>query len=52
MKVSKIILALFIAQILCLFIPQIVNCQTEMLDMVTYTPPTGWAKTPKEGAVG
>src|SRR5205085_6507164 len=26
-------------------------CQTEKLDIVEYTPPKGWTKTPKEGAV-
>jgi hypothetical protein len=51
MKVSKIILALFVAQIVCLIIPQAILCQTETLGIVQYTPPKGWAKTYKEGAV-
>jgi len=34
-----------------LFLPQATFSQTETLDIVTYTPPKGWAKTPKEGAV-
>jgi hypothetical protein len=51
MKTSKIILALFIAQILCLFVPQVIFCQTEKLDTIEYTPPKGWTKTPKQGAV-
>jgi hypothetical protein len=38
MKTSKIILALFIAQILCLFVPQAILCQTEKLDIIEYTP--------------
>jgi hypothetical protein len=51
MKVSKIIFGLFIAQVLCLFVPQIVLCQTETLDIIQYTPPKGWTKTPKEGVM-
>ncbi|MDX6709190.1 MAG: hypothetical protein QOH96_206 [Blastocatellia bacterium] len=51
MKTSKIILALFIGQILCLGVAQTIFCQTETLDIVQYTPPKGWAKTPKEGAI-
>lgn len=39
-----------IAAILGLFAMRVV-CQTETLDIVTYTPPAGWAKTDKEGAV-
>ena len=50
MKTSKIILALFIVQIFCLFIPQSSFGQTETLESVTFTPPKGWTKTPKEGA--
>jgi hypothetical protein len=51
MKASRFIFALLIAQIFCLFFPQTIFCQTETLDIVRYTPPKGWAKTPKEGAV-
>jgi hypothetical protein len=51
MKVSKIILGLFIAQALCLSLPQKVFCQTETLDMIRYTPPKGWTKTTKKDAV-
>ena len=51
MKVTKIVFGLFIAQVLCLFVPQIVSCQTETLDIIQYTPPRGWTKTPKEGAM-
>lgn len=51
MKVSKIIFGLFIAQVLCLFVPQIVSCQTETFDIIQYTPPKGWTKTPKEGVM-
>ena len=49
MNVSKIISALLFT-LLFLFIPQAIFCQTEMLDGVTFTPPKGWIKTPKEGA--
>ncbi|HSS21675.1 MAG TPA: lipocalin family protein [Pyrinomonadaceae bacterium] len=51
MKVSKIILGLFVAQVLCLSLPQTIFCQTETLDMVRYTPPKGWTKTTKKDAV-
>ena len=51
MKLTKIILGLSIAQTLCLFAAPPIFCQTETFDIVQYTPPKGWAKTPKEGAV-
>ena len=52
MKLSKTILALFIFQILCLFIPNNIFGQSEKLGIVSYTPPKGWTKTPKENVVG
>lgn len=51
MKLSKIILGLFIAQAFCLTLPQASFGQTETLDMVRYTPPAGWTKTKKEDSV-
>jgi hypothetical protein len=51
MKASKIVLGLFIAQALYLFAAQPIFSQTETLDIVQYTPPQGWVKTVKEGAV-
>ena len=51
MKVTKIIFGLFIVQILCLFVPQTIFCQTETLDIIQYTPPKGWTKTPKAGVM-
>jgi hypothetical protein len=47
----KITSVLFAIIVFCLFMPQTVFCQTEKLDIVEYTPPKGWTKTPKEGAV-
>jgi len=47
----KITSVLFSTIIFCLFMPQTVFCQREKLDIVEYTPPKGWTKTPKEGAV-
>ena len=47
----KITLVLFGTIAFCLFMPQTTFCQTEKLDIVEYTPPKGWTKTPKEGAV-
>lgn len=51
MKTSKIILALFIVQIFCLFVPEAIFCQTETVDIIKFTPPKGWTKTPKEGVI-
>src|SRR5881394_2169456 len=51
MKLSKIIFGLFVLQVICLFFPQATFSQTERLDIITYTPPPGWSKTAKEGAV-
>lgn len=55
MKAFKInhqnLLALLIAQILCLFIPLTALCQTEKLGIVKYTPPPGWNKTPRANIV-
>lgn len=52
MKASRIfIFGLFIAPVICLSAARPIFCQTETLDIVQYTPPKGWSKTPKEGAV-
>src|SRR4051794_33970741 len=51
MKVSRTIFALVIAQILGVLNPYAIFCQNETLDIVTYTPPAGWSKTVKQGAV-
>jgi hypothetical protein len=48
----RLILGLFVTLMFCLFIPQTVFCQTEKLGIVKYTPPQGWAKTPKENVIG
>lgn len=45
MKTSKIILALFIMQVAA----STIFSQTEKLDIIEYTPPKGWTKTPKDG---
>jgi hypothetical protein len=47
----KIISVLFATIAFCLFMPQTTFCQTEKLDIVEYTPPKGWTKASKEGAV-
>ena len=49
MNASKIIFALFLAY--CFLLPQAIFGQTATLDIVQYTPPKGWSKTTKEGAV-
>lgn len=48
---QRIIIALFIAISFSLFIPQTVFCQAEKLGIVSYTPPGGFTKTPKENVV-
>src|SRR5258706_4111861 len=50
MKASRITVTLFIAS-LFLFIPPMIFSQTEKLDIVEYTPPKGWTKTPKDGLI-
>lgn len=45
MKTSKIILALFIVQV----VASAIFSQTEKVDIIEYTPPNGWTKTPKDG---
>ncbi|MEP6788591.1 MAG: hypothetical protein ABJB40_09180 [Acidobacteriota bacterium] len=51
MKISKIILALFIAQSFGFFAAQSIFGQTETVDLITFTPPNGWTKTQKAGAM-
>src|SRR5436309_10934521 len=50
MRASKIVLTIFIAG-LFLFNAHIVFCQSEKLDIIEYTPPGGWTKTPKDGLI-
>ena len=50
-NIYRTIFGLLVTQILCLIVPPHVFCQTETLDIVSYTPPKGWTKTYKEGAV-
>jgi hypothetical protein len=51
LKLTRKISSVLFAIVFCLFITQTAFCQTEKLDIVEYTPPKGWTKTPKEGAV-
>ena len=51
MKRPGFLFALFLAQVLCLFITQTAFSQTEKLGSVKYTPPKGWTKSPKENVV-
>ncbi len=51
MRVSKIVSGLFVAHIICLFVPQTALGQAERLGIVQYTAPNGWTKTPKENVV-
>ncbi len=50
-SIYRAIFGLLMAQASCLFVTQTAFCQTETVDIVTYTPPAGWTKTYKEGAV-
>lgn len=50
MITPRIVLVLFIANCF-LFVPQTIFGQTERLDIMEYTPPKGWVKTAREGAV-
>jgi hypothetical protein len=51
MKAPKIIFDSLIALLSCLSAAGPIFCQTETLDIVHYTPPPGWSKTVKQGAV-
>jgi hypothetical protein len=51
LKLTRKISSVLFAIVFCLFITQTAFCETEKLDIVEYTPPQGWTKTPKEGAV-
>jgi len=51
MKIHKIIPALFISQIFCLFLPQTMFSQTEKFDIIQFTPPKGWTRTPRDRAL-
>ena len=48
MKTSKIVDTIFIAG-LFLFNAHMAFCQSEKIDIIEYTPPKGWTKTPKDG---
>ncbi|MBX7173474.1 MAG: hypothetical protein K1X72_21070 [Pyrinomonadaceae bacterium] len=52
MKVSKIILGLFILIAAFFFIPPTAFCQTEKLGIISYTPPKGMKKSVQENVVG
>lgn len=51
MKVSKIILGLFILTTIIFFIPSTSFCQMEKLGIVQYTPPKDWKKNENENVV-
>ena len=51
MSLSKIISTAFVVAISCLLIAPALFGQTEALGIIQYTPPKGWAKTPKDGAM-
>ncbi len=51
MKLSNIILGLFILASIVFFIPSTAFCQTEKLGIVQYTPPKDWKKNENENVV-
>jgi len=51
MRPTKIIFGVLVAASLWLCAAKPIVCQSETLDIVTYTPPAGWSKTVKDGAV-
>lgn len=48
MKISKII---FTLAVIFVITPATIFAQTEKLDIIEYTPPSGWNKTPKQGVM-
>ena len=46
---SRIILGLVVLQVSCFVVPQIAFSQTEKIDIIQFTSPAGWTKTPKDG---
>src|SRR5436190_24052161 len=51
MKVTRLILFLLIVETCCFCVPLTISAQTETFDIVQFTPPKGWTRTPKDGAV-
>jgi len=51
MTICKVFLTLIAAQVLCLTAASKVICQSDTLDIIRFTPPAGWTKTNKDGAV-
>ena len=50
-NVLKSIVWLAVAPVLFFVVPQTTFSQTEKLDIIEYTPPKGWTKTPKEDLI-
>src|SRR5436190_9901368 len=40
-----------LASLLCFVAPEAIFSQSEKLDIIEYTPPNGWTKTPKDGLI-
>jgi hypothetical protein len=51
MTICKVFFALIFTQVLCLTAASTVFCQSDTLDIIRFTPPPGWTKTDKDGAV-
>lgn len=51
MTIYKVFLALVATQVLCLTAVSTAFCQSDTLDIIRFTPPAGWTKTYKDGAV-
>src|SRR5882762_10872904 len=50
-SIYKLSFSFFVLATIAFFISQTIFCQTETLDIIQYTPPKGWTKTPKAGVM-
>jgi hypothetical protein len=51
MKVYKIIFAMLVAHLVCLWVPLTAFAQAEKFGIIQYTPPKGWTKTANDNVV-
>src|SRR5260221_954458 len=49
MKLATILLTFLMVQVAFMLAPRLAFCQTEKIDIVQFTSPKGWTKTPKDG---
>jgi hypothetical protein len=51
MRVSSVTFGVFLAHAIVFLLPVVSFGQSETIDILQYTPPKGWTRTPKEGAM-